>query len=69
MSNYYEWYRFLKNSYYTIGNCEISLYEIENVILRKNEISKRIYKEIIIHDYIKYLPIIKQINRFINFGI
>jgi hypothetical protein len=69
MSNYYEWYRFLKNSYYTIGNCEISLYEIENVILRKNEISKRIYKEIIKEDSIKNLPLIKKFNQIINFGI
>ncbi len=69
MSNYYEWYRFLKNSYYQIGNCEISLYEIENGILRKNEISKRIYKEIIKGESIKNLPLIKQFNQIINFGI
>ena len=69
MSNYYEWYRFLKNSYYSIGKCEISLYEIENVILRKNEISERIYREIIKGDSIKNLPLIKSFNNIINFGI
>ena len=42
-TNYYEWYRFLKNSYFTIGNLEISLFEIENFILRSVDIGKKIY--------------------------
>lgn len=34
---YYDWYRFLKNSYFNIGGFDISLYEIENCILRNNK--------------------------------
>ncbi len=44
-SNYYEWYRFLKNSYFDIGGYEISLYEIENCLLTENEISFNRYGE------------------------
>ena len=43
ISNSYEWYRFLKNPYFTIGNFEISLYEMENNILREKIISDKIY--------------------------
>lgn len=68
MTNYYEWYRFLKNSYFTIGNCEISLYEIENVILRSDEISKRIYGEVVKNE-IQNLPKLDYFDSIINFGI
>ena len=68
ITNYYEFYRFLKNSYFVIGGCEISLYEIENIIIRKNEISKRIFGEIIKSD-IKNLPRLDYYDDIINFGI
>lgn len=68
LTNYYEWYRFLKNSYFLIGGIEISLYEIENMILRKNEISKRIYGEVLTNN-IKGLPKLDYFNDLINFGI
>ncbi len=46
LSNYYEWYRFLKNSCFDIGGYEVSLYEIENCILKNSLISQNIYGEI-----------------------
>jgi hypothetical protein len=46
LSNYYEWYRFLKNSHFIIGGFELSLYEIENCILTDNLASENIYGEI-----------------------
>ena len=46
LSNYYEWYRFLKNSHFIIGGFELSLYEIENCILTNNLASENIYGEI-----------------------
>ena len=70
ISNNYEWYRFLKNSYFDIGNLVISLYEIEKYILRGREISKRIYPNIVDNSQFK----IKQVekidnNNLINYGI
>ena len=46
LSQYYEWYRFLKNSYYNIGGFEISLYEIENCIITKGINTFNIYGEL-----------------------
>lgn len=45
LTNYYEWYRFLKNSYYNIGGYEISLYEIQNCILTQGKYSQNMYGE------------------------
>lgn len=44
---YYEWYKFLKNSFFNIGGYEISLYEIENCILRNKTTSFILYGETI----------------------
>ena len=44
---YYEWYKFLKNSFFNIGGYEISLYEIENCILRSTSTSFILYGEAI----------------------
>ena len=68
ISNSYEWYRFLKNSYFTIGNIEISLYEIESCILRDKTIVDKIYGNIIDTEQLK-LPNINKFNSIINFGI
>ena len=68
ISNSYEWYRFLKNSYFTIGNLEISLYEIESKILRDKETSDKIYGYASDNEQIK-LPNINKFNSIINFGI
>ena len=68
ISNYYEWYRFLKNSYFTIGNVEISLYEIENFILRDKFILDNIYGKGINNTQLN-LPKIPKFERIINFGI
>ena len=68
ISNYYEWYRFLKNSYFTIGNVEISLYEIENFILRDKLILDNIYGKIINNTQLN-LPKIEKFDPIINFGI
>ena len=68
ISNYYEWYRFLKNSYFTIGNVEISLYEIENCILREKTVLDNIYGKIINNTDLN-LPDIKKFDSLINFGI
>lgn len=46
ISNYYEWYRFIKNSYYNIGGYDVSLYEIDTCILRGSQTSKNIYGEV-----------------------
>ena len=69
ISNYYEWYRFLKNSYFDIGNLVISLYEIESYILRGREISKRIYSNIIDNTQFKIQQIDRIDNYLINYGI
>ena len=69
ISNYYEWYRFLKNSYFDIGNLVISLYEIESYILRGREISKRIYTNIIDNTQFKIKQIDRIDNSLINYGI
>ena len=58
----------MKNSYFTIGNIEISLLEIETIILREKSISEKIY------GYKKYdsqleLPKIQKFDNIINFGI
>ena len=68
ISNSYEWYRFMKNSYFTIGNIEISLIEIENHILRENYIINKIYGKSFDNDQLK-LPNINKYNSLINFGI
>ena len=66
-SNSHEWNRFLKNSYFTIGNIEISLLEIEALILRDKTIMDKIYGTK------KYeqldLPKIPKYDNLINFGI
>ena len=69
ISNYYEWYRFLKNSYFTIGKVEISLYEIENNILRDKLILDNIYGKIINNNVQLNLPKIEKFDPIINFGI
>ena len=68
ISNSYEWFRFLKNSYFTIGNIEISLYEIEIYILRDKAISDKIYGYVF-ENYQLKLPNINKFNSMINFGI
>ena len=68
MTNYFEWYRFLKNSYYSIGGIEISLIEIENLILRKDDITQRIYGEKIKNE-IQKLPRLTINNKWVNYGI
>ena len=68
ISNSYEWYRFLKNSYFTIGNIELSLYEIESNILREKIISDKIYGYVFEGEQLK-LPNINKFNSIINFGI
>ena len=45
LSNYYEWYRFLKNSYFDVGGIHITLFEIENFILTDGVYSENIYGE------------------------
>ena len=67
-SNLYEWLRFLKNSYFTIGNVDISLLEIEAFILRDENIIKNIYGININNDQLK-LPKIDKFDSVINFGI
>ena len=66
-SNSHEWNRFLKNSYFTIGNVEISLLEIEAFILRDKSIVDKIYGAK------KYeqlnLPKVPKYDNLINFGI
>jgi hypothetical protein len=68
VSNLYEWLRFLKNSYFTIGNVDISLLEIEAYILRDENIIKNIYGIAINNDQLK-LPKIDKFDSVINFGI
>ena len=68
VSNLYEWLRFLKNSYFTIGNVEISLLEIEAIILRDKNIIKNIYGISINNEKLK-LPKIDKFDPVINFGI
>jgi hypothetical protein len=68
ISNYYEWYRFLKNSYFTIGDVEISLYEIESNILRDKAIVDKIYGKMVYNNQLK-LPNIEKFDKLINFGI
>ena len=68
VSNLYEWFRFLKNSYFTIGNVDISLLEIEAYILRDENIIKNIYGISINNDQLK-LPKIDKFDSVINFGI
>ena len=66
-SNKHEWNRFLKNSYFTIGNIVISLLEIEALILRDKSITDKIYGTK------KYeqldLPKIQKYDNLINFGV
>ena len=67
-SSYFEWQRFLKNSYFSIGKFEISLYEIQTKILITSEVTKRIYGENIKYDipnFKKYEPF----DNIINYGI
>ena len=68
ISNLYEWIRFLKNSYFTIGNIEISLLEIEAYILRNETIIKNIYGVDINNEQIN-LPNIDKFDSIINYGI
>ena len=67
-SNLYEWLKFLKNSYFTIGNIEISLLEIESLILRDKNIIKNIYGISVNNEKLK-LPKIDKFDSIINFGI
>jgi hypothetical protein len=69
ISNYYEWFRFLKNSYFDIGNLVISLYEIESYILRGRETSKRIYTKIIDNTQLKIEQVDRIDDNLINYGI
>jgi hypothetical protein len=70
ISNYYEWFRFLKNSYFEIGNLVISLYEMETYILRGKETSKRIYTNVIDNTQFKIKPVERIENsNLINYGI
>ena len=68
ISNYYEWYRFLTNSYFTIGDVEISLFEIESCILRNKKIVDNIYGKILYKSKLN-LPNIEKYDSLINFGI
>jgi hypothetical protein len=43
LTNYYEWYCFLKNSFFKIGGYEMNLYEIENCILKNNVVCMNNY--------------------------
>ena len=67
-SNFYEWNRFIKNSYFTIGNIELSLLEIEAYILRDKSIMDKIYG-IKKYDSQLGLPEIPKYDNLINFGI
>jgi hypothetical protein len=71
-SKNYEWYRFLKNCYFDIGGYEISLYEIENCILRNKIYFQSVYGEQPFkfgeNDPRKNLALEKD-NLLINFGI
>ena len=69
ISTNYEWYRFLKNSYFDIGNQVISLYEMESYILRGREISKRIYTNIVDNTQFKTITVEKIEDNLINYGI
>ena len=69
ISNKYEWYRFLKNSYFDIGNMAISLYEMESYILRGREISKKIYTNIVDNTQFKINPVERIDDNLINYGI
>ena len=69
ISNNYEWYRFLKNSYFDIGNLVISLYEMETYILRGKEIIKKIYTNIVDNTQFKIKQIERIDNNLINYGI
>ena len=67
-SSYFEWQRFLKNSYFSIGEYEISLYEIQTKILITSEVTKRIYGENVKFD----IPNFKKFEPFdniIHYGI
>ena len=44
---YYEWHKFKKNSFFNIGGHNFSLYEIENIILQNNYMSKILFSECI----------------------
>ena len=67
-SNSHEWNRFIKNSYFTIGNIELSLLEIEALILREKSICDKIYG-IKKYDSQMDLPKIQKFENIINFGI
>lgn len=71
LSNYYEWYRFFKNSYFYIGGYEVSLYEIENCILTNNLASQNIYGEVPVfkEDDKRKVLIIEGIDKYTNYGI
>ena len=70
-SNYYEWYRFLKNSYYIIGGFEISLYEIENCILGETRICQNKYGEFLQFKMFEmmYLGKLMNVNTFDQPGV
>ena len=44
---YYEWHKLKKNSYFNIGGINLSLYEIETIILKNNYMAKKLFSEII----------------------
>ena len=67
-SNFHEWNRFIKNSYFTIGNIEISLLEIEAFILRDKSVLDKIYGSRK-YDSQLNLPKIPKYDSIINFGI
>jgi hypothetical protein len=69
--NYYEWYRFLKNSYYNIGGYEVSLYEIENCILTNNLASQNIYGEVPVfkQEDKRRILLIDQIHKYTIYSI
>jgi hypothetical protein len=71
MNNYYEWYRFLKNSYFNIGGYDVSLYEIENCILTNNLASQNIYGEqpMLRDEEKRKVLLIDEIEKFTNYGI
>ena len=45
LRTYYEWYKFLKNTFFNIGGFELSLYEIENCLLRSQLATEVLYGE------------------------
>jgi hypothetical protein len=70
-SNYYEWYCFLKNSYFCIGGYEMSLYEIENCILKNTFVYQNNYGAVPIFngDDPRKVLVINNLPKYTSYGI